>query len=243
MRPSPRPRGTPSVLSDSVHHQLNMYALAASTAGVGLLALTPPAMAKIVFTKADQVIGCNGIYELDLNHDRLVDFLIQQIGFCNSYGTINQTLLAKGALGNAVEGSKRYASALKAGQGIGPHPHFTSGATNGATMVYIHKIADSSSQRTYGRWINVNNLYLGLKLKIKGETHYGWARLSVHDTRGKINVMLTGFAHETVPKRSIRAGQTSGGLANDTTSPEAAPHTTLGTLSLGAHDVRPRRQP
>jgi hypothetical protein len=156
-----------------------MYALAASAAGVGLLALTPPAAAKIVFAKAHQVIGCNGIYELDLNHDRLVDFLIQQIGYCNSYGTINQMLLAKGALGNTVEGSKRYASALKAGQGIGSNQHFTSGATNGATMGYIHKFADSSSQRSYGKWINVNSRYLGLKFKIKGETHHGWARLSV----------------------------------------------------------------
>ena len=229
-------------LSDSVHHQLNMYALAASVAGVGLLALTPPAMAKIVFTKAHQIIGCNGIYELDLNHDGIVDFLIQQTGYCNSTGSINQRLLAKEALGNGVEGDKQYASALKVGEAIGPHQHFTSGRTNGATMVYIHKFEDSSTQRTYGKWINVNNRYLGLKFKIKGKTHYGWARLSVHDTLGKINATLTGYAYETVPKRLIRAGQTNGGSATDQANPEAPPDTTLGALSLGAH-VPLRRQP
>jgi hypothetical protein len=243
MGPSLRLPRTPCVLSDSVHHQLNRYALAASAAGVSLLALTPPAMAKIVFTKAHQVIGCNGIYELDVNHDRIVDFLIQQLGYCNSTGSINQWLLAKEALGNAVEGNKHYASALTAGEVIGPRQHFTSGATNGATMVYIHKFADSSTQRTYGKWINLNNRYLGLKFKIKGKTHYGWARLSVHDARAKINATLTGYAYETVPNRSIRAGQTSGGSATDPTNREASPGTTLGALSLGAYDVPPRRRP
>jgi hypothetical protein len=40
----------PSKLSDSVHHQLNMYALAASAAGVGILALAQTAEAKIIYT-------------------------------------------------------------------------------------------------------------------------------------------------------------------------------------------------
>jgi hypothetical protein len=33
-----------------MHHQLNMYALAASVAGVGVLALAQPAEAKILYT-------------------------------------------------------------------------------------------------------------------------------------------------------------------------------------------------
>ena len=37
-----RPRRIASSLSESVHHQLNMYALAASAAGVSLLALVQP---------------------------------------------------------------------------------------------------------------------------------------------------------------------------------------------------------
>jgi hypothetical protein len=39
-------------LSDSVHHQLNMYALAASAAGVSVLALAQPAECKIIYTHA-----------------------------------------------------------------------------------------------------------------------------------------------------------------------------------------------
>ena len=48
----PQPPKTPSKLSDSVHHQLSLYALAASAAGVGVLALAQPADAKIVYTPA-----------------------------------------------------------------------------------------------------------------------------------------------------------------------------------------------
>lgn len=53
-------------LSESVSHQLNMYVLAASAAGVGMLALAQPAEAKIVYTKAHHVIGTDGVYLLDL---------------------------------------------------------------------------------------------------------------------------------------------------------------------------------
>jgi hypothetical protein len=42
MQRSSRPIRTSAKLSDSLHRQLNMYALAASAAGVGLLAFAQP---------------------------------------------------------------------------------------------------------------------------------------------------------------------------------------------------------
>jgi len=45
-----RPARVPSQLSESLHHRLNMYAIAAGAAGVGALALAQPAEAKIVYT-------------------------------------------------------------------------------------------------------------------------------------------------------------------------------------------------
>jgi hypothetical protein len=49
MKRSPRPRKTAD-LSDSVHRQLNLYALAAGAAGVGMLALSQPTEAEIIYT-------------------------------------------------------------------------------------------------------------------------------------------------------------------------------------------------
>ena len=77
---SSRPTRTPANLSESIHHQLNMYALAAGAAGVGVLALAQPVEAKIVYTPAHRVIGPDSRYLLDLNHDGITDFTI-----ANSY--------------------------------------------------------------------------------------------------------------------------------------------------------------
>jgi hypothetical protein len=64
----------PSNLSESLHRQLNMYALAASAAGVSLLALTQPAEARIVYTHVHRRLPINRISPLDLNHDGQRDF-------------------------------------------------------------------------------------------------------------------------------------------------------------------------
>ena len=55
-------------------HRLSMYALAASAAGVGMLALSEPADAKIIYYKANKSIGLKTTVHLDLNHDGIVDF-------------------------------------------------------------------------------------------------------------------------------------------------------------------------
>jgi|HubBroStandDraft_6_1064221.scaffolds.fasta_scaffold09222_1 hypothetical protein len=48
MKLSQRPPRTPSILSDSIHHQLNLYAVAATAAGIRMLAVAQPAEVKIV---------------------------------------------------------------------------------------------------------------------------------------------------------------------------------------------------
>jgi hypothetical protein len=72
MKPRTRPPRTPSKLPVSVHHQLNMYAIVAGAAGVGMLALAQPVEGKIVYTAAHKS-AIAGI-ELDLNHDGIADF-------------------------------------------------------------------------------------------------------------------------------------------------------------------------
>ena len=77
MKRSPRSR-KPANLSESIHQQLNMYALAAGAAGVSVLALAQPSEAEIKYTPTHVVIGKGGvsIYNLDLNHDGITDFTI-----------------------------------------------------------------------------------------------------------------------------------------------------------------------
>jgi hypothetical protein len=218
-------------LSEAVDHKLNLYALAAGAAGVGLLALAPPAEAKIVYTKTHRVIGLNHLYKLDLNHDGIADFLIQETQTGSTGFKVNR-MAAKSRMANAVAGyanqSRGYALALKRGTPIGGRRNFVSRGRFGEEMAEVQQ-SDSVFYKYYGPWTNVANRYLGLKFKIHGTTHYGWARLTVVDRGFKLTGTLTGYAYETIPNKAIFAGSTK--------ATEETKSLTLGHLAGGASAV------
>jgi hypothetical protein len=228
MKRSSRSSRTPATLSDSVHQQLNMYALAASAAGVGVLALAAPAEARIVYTPTHHVIAEGGHYRLDVNHDGITDFSLQaQITHTTGYSGFYASLSAVPAAGNGVEGwtgSRPWASALKAGGRIGSRHYFP-----GKVMAFY--CSPFCSGGPSGSWVNVNNRYLGLQVKIGGKIHYGWARLNVKIQGSSIVGTLTGYAYETVPGKPIKAGQTKDG--DDATVQPAS----LGHLAQGASAI------
>jgi hypothetical protein len=246
MKQSVRPRETAN-LSDSILRQLNLYALAASAAGVGVLALPQSAEAKIVYTKNHVVIGTNHIYDLDLNHDGIADFKIDNHSFFTD--TIVASLSAVPAqANNAVVGAQTHvgfpysAYALTPGATVGPKQPFSGGW-----------MAWSDGANRGGRWVNVRGRYLGLKFRIKGKIHYGWARLNVTVGGSKITATLTGYAYETIPNKPIIAGSTKGpdewdaggfesGASLTNPIPDTPQPASLGTLALGAQGVPPRRR-
>jgi hypothetical protein len=257
MKPSPRPARTPLRLSDSLHRQLEMYALAASAGGVALLALGPLSEAKIIYTKTHQVIGANGIYPLDLNHDGAIDFLIKRKSSGTEVSWFD-SLGAKEAFGNAIEGGNNLVDALYKGASIGPRQRFVSNTYASGEGMFRGGCSGDQGCGSTGQWKNVNRRYLGLKFQIDGKTHYGWARLNVSGFTGT----LTGYAYETVANKRIRAGQTSGnpadtiiksGSAEAVVSDSAAPAVSfrpnsprsslLGRLALGFRQTSPRRLP
>jgi hypothetical protein len=227
-RPS-GPRKTAN-LSPSTNHQLHMYVLAASAAGVGVLALAQSAEAKIIYTQTHVVIGTNHIYSLDLNHDGIADFKIDNHSFFTD--TIVATLSAVPAqANNAVVGRQRqigspyYAYALTRGVVISSKQPFAGGW-----------MAWSDGANRAGQWVNVRSRYLGLKFRIKGKVHYAWARLNVTVGNSRISATLTGYAYETIPGKPIIAGATKGPDDEPTASlntPIPVP-ATLGALAMGA---------
>ena len=204
------PRKPASNLSESIHQQLNMYTLAASAAGVSLLALVPPSEAKIVYTPTHHVIGPNHTYQLDLNHDGTTDFTLGYNFNATTSGSV-RSVYASAASGNGVEGtagSHRFlAAALKRGTRIPNRRRFSQ--TNAQMAYECDGFAGVSCFRTTsfrGNWVNVTNRYLGLRFKIHGKTHYGWARLSIQWVNGSFTATLTGYAYETIPNKPIIAG-------------------------------------
>jgi hypothetical protein len=70
--------------------------------------------------------------------------------------------------------------------------------------------------------------FLGVKLIVKGQTHFGWARFSrVSVVKGEripdITVVLDGYAYETTPNKPIIAGRMH---SEDETSSLEAPNAT-----------------
>jgi hypothetical protein len=241
MKASPRPRKTAN-LSESIHHQLSMYALAASAAGVGALCFAKPAEAKIVYTPAHMAIEPNGgLFRIDLNHDGTPDFGLSN-KWIHTYFS-NRTLLVHAFQpGNEIWMTGRYkcggvesvAAALPKGKRIGPEGEFEN--SYGAAVMAAHSKATNC-----GVWFGQSNFqaYLGLKFTINGKIHFGWARVKV-DTdlqQRPFLATLTGYAYETIPGKAIIAGATKG---PDDAEPTAALSSrtpepvTLGALALGA---------
>jgi hypothetical protein len=214
-------------LSKPLTHQLNMYALAAGAAGVGLLALARPAEAKIIYTPAHTPIIES--INIDLNHDGVFDFLISSYADCGG-GYCWAKVRAFGPQGNGVAARTHYgvrlASALKKGNVINRKLNFT----NLATMLSYGE--GMSGGGYWGYWYDVTNRYLGLQFQIKGKTHYGWARFSIKDHGLIIDGILTGYAYETIPNKPIIAGKTKGPHVT-TVSPAS-----LGHLAAGASAIR-----
>ncbi len=220
----PQAPRTPFKLSDSLHRRLEMYALAASAAGVGVLALAQPAEAKVVYTPAHHVILRRSHFALDSNHDGITDFYINHRSGCTTDGGCTAALyvMGGGSGGNYAEGLRRvfnFAYALKPRQRIDSTKPFM-----GFNMYYRF-----GSQACAGSWVDVKNRYLGFRFIIKGETHFGWARLNVACNPGSKKIgLLTGYAYETIANKAIITGKTNG---RDDITVQAP---SLGQLARGA---------
>jgi len=218
-----------------------MYSAAAGATGVSLLAMAQPAKAEIVYTPVKVEIGAGILqsYALDLANNGITDFFIDA-NFEESIDTSGGTsrLFVKAAAqGNAAVGYGRSVPALPAGQPIGSSRKF-----NGFLLASLGTFIGTSF-RVGGRWPNVKNRYLGLKFQMNGDTHYGWARLSVSANRQtKLTAVLTGYAYETTPNIPILAGATAGAddalLAPGSDLGKTEPSGPgLGALALGAQSI------
>jgi hypothetical protein len=212
MRQRSHPRKTAN-LSESAHKRLDMYAIAATAAGVGALALTQSAEAKIIYTHAHVVIGRDHDVALDLNHDRKTDFTFHETFITTTSVGENHSLILSvlpGHKNNGIVGMAHHASALPAGVQVGPKRRFSYGKKLMAVDYYADGTGGSGT--CAGPWNNLKNRYLGFKFSIKGKTHFGWARLNVSCTTTYgthiVTGVLTGYAYETTPNKAIATGQT-----------------------------------
>jgi len=241
-RTNPR---SPAKLSAGVDRHLRAYAVAATAAGIGALAGTQQAEARVIYTPANQPINSNATFKLDLNNDGIADFtftniytstiIIPQTG---STSIVNAYLELGGAQASnqAIVNGKKFCAAIPAAKKVDGAGHF--GTRASSVMEACHKEIGLSFE---GPWDNVKNRYLGLKFLINGKVHYGWARLDVSLSRCAINATLTGYAYETIPNKPITTGQTHDDLSADSSEAKTAPALSLGNLARGAAAPTVRR--
>jgi hypothetical protein len=218
-----------------------MYALAAGATGVSLVSIAHPAEARVVYTPAH--VPITGVYNLDLNHDGITDFMMQ-------VHRGNSTSFRTSALWCSY-GTNQHINSLSQPEDI--NPGFLIGAWakdkfsgRGWNMAEGGWLGSKAFYR--GHWANdgkgVKNRYLGLRFKIKGEYHYGWARLSVSFSDQTLHAVLTGYAYETIPRKAIVAGKRAGADDNGTVpearitrrAPDPRP-VMLGLLAMGARGL------
>ncbi|HXM22447.1 MAG TPA: hypothetical protein VN948_14420 [Terriglobales bacterium] len=204
MKRSPRPRKTAD-LSDSVHRQLNLYALAAGAAGVGMLALSQPTEAEIIYTPAH--VRLHGQLSLDLNHDKIVDYTISTFDLDNGVTYWFLNVLGANKRNSIASTESLFAAALPVGQRVGPKRSWNGPYLYMAKWSYY---AYSHGLHGSGPWFNVQHRYLGFKFLIDGHYHYGWARLNTKMTGQGTDTVLTGYAYETIPDKPIITGKEKG---------------------------------
>jgi hypothetical protein len=208
--------------------------MAATAAGVGVLSLTQPDQARIVYTPAHQRIKVNGgVFHIDLNHDGIPDFGLKNFSSQASGTPLSYLREIQSATRNEVLVASQDVScpvaALPKGKRIGPKgpwSHNTTGG-RGLPMALTFKTACG------GQWAGQRSLqaYLGLKFVIKGRMHFGWARVKVDTLDKPYSAILTGYAYETIPNRPIVAGNTK--EADLVTVQSDTAHGILGHLALG----------
>jgi hypothetical protein len=241
-RETPRTDTSNSRSSTRLNAKLDgkLLAYAAATGG-SLLGLTSTSEAKIVYTPTHQIISPRTSLKLDLNGDGITDFTLNNnfipAGRVNT-GTSGSALYfyASGAgsanQAVAIKNLSHFARALPGHYQVGPAAKFIS--TNRPLMERCFFVTGTFNSE--GSWNNVKNRFLGLKFMVGGQIHYGWARLSIRNSRCSATALLTGYAYETVAGQAITTGKTSGpdgAMTSEQLLPTiAAP--TLGLLANGA---------
>jgi hypothetical protein len=242
-QPAIIPNRLPAPLASDFDKSLLSYAAAAAAAGVGLLALSQSAEAKIVFTPSNIPIPENaGLIQLDINHDGIPDFAFSAVSYFGSaraaarppLGAYSDRLtLIPDQAGNevgAITSSKGFqcAAKLPAKVAVGPGRDFKS------NLLMMFQVAGDYTNQfsAHCPWVDCKSGFLGLKFVVNGETHYGWARIS--QTGGP---SIRGYAYETVPNQPILTGATTGPADAAVSHPPVLPVPQPASLSLLANGV------
>jgi len=211
-----------SDLPATVHQRLNSYALAASAAGVAVLACSVRAdcapVCKNVYVK---LVGTD-TYALNPGRQLIAPFNLAETNndvSSHSSTAWNRGFLTPNSAGAKALLSKGYPAALASGATIGPGGQFGDGKSYG--MLFTYGPANRGTYHHHLANLRLGRFnYVGFKFSSAGENHYGWVRLKVTFQSGGDGpygtMQIPKYGYETTPNTAIRAGQCSSETARNT---------------------------
>jgi len=190
--------------------------IATLTFAVSILTVPTQSEAKVVYTAVDVTVN-SGHIKFDINHDGIKDFDIQaaiSAVACGATGNgVHGVVTVTPTAGDGVVSGGTWAAALASGVSV---------ASGLAFDKYQSLMTNFLLSRGCGSYHNGNwcsgyayscsrTAYLGLKFLINGQSHYGWAYVTVSGSVfSGLTVTLRGYAYETIAGHAITTGQTSG---------------------------------
>lgn len=217
-------------------HALNAYVVAATASGVGLLATSIPATARIICKHSEVSLQGTNTYPFNPAGENIPPFnLAQTFSGCSSQTQCfwNRGFFTPNSLGaNVLLAERRLPANLLPGATIGPSDAFGKGKSYGLLFTY-------QQRGSYGQKHHRGNFklgetgYIGYTFSASGKPHFGWARIHLvvsgyNDNQKTVTTYLLAYGYETVPDKAILAGACS---APDASNREGA---SLGMLALGA---------
>lgn len=212
----------PIIMKKTSTLQQKLKAYSAVAGAVAASAAT--ADAQIIYTDVTPDMTVNtvgGSYNLDLNNDGTVEFVLGYSQIPLTFGTAPYTytynynvILAQSpsptttqidtaAVANFVFPE---AEDHSANDPIGPtNPWFSGYGTNSVHFLAAASTLDPTSYN-WGQWVGAVDKYLAIKFNIGANTHYGWARLDINSAANSFTIK--DYAYESLPNTPILAGAT-----------------------------------
>lgn len=217
-------------LNDKLLKRLKSYAL---TAGALAGAANVADAQEVVYTDVDPDQQANTIGDsiyLDLNNDGTDDFLFFANSFTFTSGSVQRVFaypLGDNAINASLSGSSAYPYVLPSGNAIDANQSWQN---IGYAQTMAWQTFTSSFSGEYGNWINITDGYIGLRLDLNGQTHYGWARFDV--SAGLAT--LKDYAFESLACLGIEAGSQTSIAATSAATVSAIAGSDIGNAGNGS---------
>jgi hypothetical protein len=241
MRPSLHAQRLPHLLPETLARLLNSYALAATAAGVSVLACSQAAEAKVVTKHIGTHLEGNSFYFFNpagqnVAFDVNASFLNH--GPTSFWNRVFLQAQTSGAF--FVTGPQELPAALRTGSEIGPGRRFAKGPSYGGLLFTYGNYGGGTENHHKGNFKFDKIEFVGFKFSISGKEHFGWLRLRITVDGVFTSTDLIDYGYETIPGKAIKAGQTKELTESKVEEPSAplgasTPEpASLGLLALGS---------